>query len=164
MEIIENLSNGNIIVYNQLENGTCYHKDTPQAVIDILERSRYRGDRIRVFYGDTKTGKCWNEEHDVIGYVGRSTGRIKIPLLIYDKRSIGGGAMLDHCIIKIINKYCKTLYQHENFSTGKISLGLSDDNNFIETVKIDDKTHANFKKAGQAQRWIDFITGKRFSK
>lgn len=82
-------------------NGTFYHKETKKEVIDILESCLRNDTRIVVDYGDTQTGKSWNEEYDIKGYIGRSTGQIKIPLLVYNKRSRGGGGLLDHCIIKI---------------------------------------------------------------
>jgi len=94
-------------------NGTFYHLETRQNVINVLENARLNNYRIRVHYGDTSTGRDWNEMHYVTGYVGRSTGSIKIPLLVYNKRSYGGGAMLDHCIVKITeSKGKRVLYQH----------------------------------------------------
>ena len=82
-------------------NGTSYDDRTPDEVIKILEKSRLDKIRIVLDYGDTKTGKSWNEQFDVTGTIGRSTGNIKIPILIHNSRSIGGGAILDHCIIGI---------------------------------------------------------------
>jgi len=149
--------------YQQTVNGTCYHKDTPEKIINILESSRSWGERIRLFYGDTKTGKCWNEENDVVGTIGRSTGQIKVPLLIAKTTSTGGGAILDHCIIKIINNG-SILYQHPNFDNGIWSISKSDLPEYKENALCNGKIYARFKKEGQAQRYVDFMTGKRFSK
>lgn len=85
----------------QVVNGTAYHAETPQAVIDILERARANNWRLTFDFGDTKTGESWHEENDISGYIGRSTGTIKIPLLIHNVRSYGGGGLLDHCIVAI---------------------------------------------------------------
>lgn len=82
-------------------NGTFYDIKTPQEVIDVLENARLNRTRILLDYGDVKTGKTWGEVNDITGYVGRSTGSIKIPLLIHNSRSLGGGGILDHCIIAI---------------------------------------------------------------
>jgi len=83
-------------------NGTSYHVETPIEVVKVLEYARANDIRIILNYGDTKTGRPWNGEHDIKGYVGRSTGRNKIPLLIYSKRSFGGGgSILSHCILSI---------------------------------------------------------------
>lgn len=82
-------------------NSTSYHFKTNNEVISVLENARLNHLRIEIDYGDIKTGKSWGEENDTIGYVGRSTGENKIPLLIKNNRSLGGGSLLDHCIIKI---------------------------------------------------------------
>lgn len=82
-------------------NGTTYHSNTPRKVIGILERARANGDRIRVHYGDTGTGQDWGDVYDVTGTIGRSTGPIKIPLMIANSRSTGGPGILDHCIVRI---------------------------------------------------------------
>lgn len=92
-------------------NGTSYHKETADAVVDVLEKARQNRTRIVLDYGDTKTGKSWGEVHDVAGYVGRSTGIYKVPLLVHNSRSLGGGAILDHCITGIKTSAGKrTLY------------------------------------------------------
>lgn len=82
-------------------NGTSYDERTPDEVIRILERSRKEKLRLRLFYGDTETGKVWEDATPNRGHIGRSTGDIKIPLLVRTSRSAGGEAVLDHCIVKI---------------------------------------------------------------
>lgn len=149
--------------YQQTENGTCYNINTPERIIRTLEGSRSCGERIRLFYGDTKTGKCWNEENDVVGTVGRSTGNIKIPLLLAKSTSTGGGAILDHCIIKIINRG-SLLYQHPGFDNGKWEISVCDLPEYKENALCNGTVIARFKKEGQAQRYVDFMTGKRFSR
>jgi hypothetical protein len=82
-------------------NGTSYHDETPDEVVRVLENARANRTRIVLDYGDVKTGESWGEVYDIAGYIGRSTGSIKVPLLIHNARSMGGGAILDHCIISI---------------------------------------------------------------
>lgn len=95
----------------QVVNGTFYNKATPKEVIDILEESQVNETRLLFDFGDVKTGKSWGETCDIRGRVGRSTGDIKIPLLIATCRSLGGGALLDDCIVKIsLSKGGKVLY------------------------------------------------------
>lgn len=99
-------------------NGTEYDAKTPDRVISILERYRQNKSlgRIELDYGDTETGRSWGEVYDITGYVGRSTGKYKVPLLIYNSRSIGGGSILDHCIIRIREaRGKKVLYQHPKY-------------------------------------------------
>ena len=98
----------------KVANGTYYSESTPDAVIRILENSRLNNQRIRLFYGNTENGRDWMETCDTIGTIGRSCGTVKVPLLIKNNRSMGGGAILDHCIVKItIDK--KVVYQAENY-------------------------------------------------
>lgn len=98
-------------------NGTTYHAQTPQAVIDVLERARWSEQRIRLHYGDTKTGSDWLEEYGVTGRIGRSTGSQKIPIMIANAQSMGGPGILDHCIVKITTTIQpkQVLYQHPKY-------------------------------------------------
>ena len=57
------------------------------------------GTRLCIHYGDVVTGKAWGDIET--GRIGRSGGSIKIPLVIHNRRAMGGGALLDHCIVKI---------------------------------------------------------------
>ena len=137
-------------------NGTTFHDETPIAVCNILNDaiSSRRSKRIRIFFGDRETGKDWNEFYDTIGYVGRSTGLIKIPLMIHNTRSTGGGAILDHCIVKItVDK--KTVYQHPKYHCPIVIKGCS----VIDTE--DNKVIANCKDAEMAKRYFDYLKGTR---
>lgn len=110
-----------MIVYREV-NGTSYHADTNEAIINVLEWARLNDTRIRVYYGDTLTGLDWQEQHRVTGYVGRSTGRAKIPLLVYSKRCCGGGGILDNCIVRIeTTRGGRVLYNHPNYHTVQLS-------------------------------------------
>lgn len=99
-------------------NGTTYADDTPQAVIDVLERARQNGTRVRVHYGDTGNGADWGDTCDVAGTIGRSTGSKKIPLLIPNARSTGGAGVLTRHIVRI--RYANRaqggdLYRHPGY-------------------------------------------------
>ena len=102
----------------QQYNGTCYHANTPMELILLLERIRICQTRVRFHWGDIETGRDWKDELDCKGRLGRSTGSVKIPILLYNSRSIGGGAILDHCIVKITEaKGGRVLYQHPKYNT-----------------------------------------------
>lgn len=102
----------------KVENGTSFHIETADKVCSILSNaiaSRHR-QRLKLHYGDVATGRDWCEENYTIGYIGRSTGTSKIPLLIHNSKSHGGGAILDHCILKIVDVRTKeVLYQSPNY-------------------------------------------------
>ena len=177
MKIIED---GKGMEYHQLDNGTCYSVLTPVRVVEILEKYRNGETRIRVFYGDQETGHCWMEENDTMGTIGRSTGRIKVPLLIKTKRSFGGGAILDSAIVKITVKIPgvvtpQIVYQHPKFNTPLITIRtiLSHDycggvnlwaEGYTYAVDFDGVSNANFKTKEQARRYIAFMEGRRNSK
>jgi len=95
-------------------NGTSYNEETTGKVIQVLERCRQNRIRIIIDYGDTKTGKSWGETFDTTGYVGRSSGPVKVPILLHNSKSSGGGAILDSCIIGIkTSNGGKSLYQYK---------------------------------------------------
>lgn len=106
-----------------IQDGTSYHSETPKKIIDIIEDARINHDRLRFCFGDTNTGKDWEERYDTTGYIGRSTGPVKIPLLIKRSNSTGGGGVLDHCIVKIERKmqgyrsYVE-MYRHPLYNKG----------------------------------------------
>jgi uncharacterized protein (UPF0248 family) len=97
---------------SKIVNGITYHKDTPDAVIAILEKSRKEKLRIVLTYGDPISKKEWESCTPERGHVGNSTGTIKIPLLIRTRRSLGGEGILDHRIVKIVeSKGGRVLYK-----------------------------------------------------
>jgi hypothetical protein len=120
-KVTKTLNNGRKIHYKVIDD-TAYHLETPTRVMDMLEHARKsdRGVRVRVCLGDTDTGKDWGEVNDVCGYIGRSTGSIKIPLIISRSNSLGGSALLDHCIVNMElktmpNGKYNTVYEHPKY-------------------------------------------------
>lgn len=137
----------------KVTNGTYYNKETPYQLIDILEKARHCKTRVRIFYGDTETGKSWNEEHDIIGTLSRSGGQIQVPILIHNSRSYGGPAILDHCIIRITSDK-RIIYTHDNFHIGTLT---HKENN----VYINGTLQASFENETQADNYIKFLEGNR---
>jgi hypothetical protein len=86
--------------YNIID-GTYYHMSTLPEVISILEHSRQTRTRIVIEYGNINTGEAWKDATPNRGFVGRTLGPVKIPILIRTSRSWGGEGILDHCIIEI---------------------------------------------------------------
>lgn len=128
--------------YN-IVNGTAYHAETKQIIIDVLERARQNRIRLKIYYGDTVTGRSWLEEYDIYGTIGRSTGDYKIPLLIHNSRSIGGGALLDHCIVKICTAAGgQTLYKHPTFFTPDFKIIPNGTINNSYSLLANGETHA----------------------
>ena len=148
--------------------GMSFNEGTPKSVMEILHATNEYGWRIRLWYGDDD-GKSWNEENDIIGKVGLSTGTI-CPLLINNSRSLGGGIILSDCIVKIVDVVTKeVLYQHRTFNQSKFeAVG----NSVVvdgkvwgkELTDLDQPKYANCKNFQQAYRLAAFMNGERMSK
>lgn len=181
----EQLSNGNTLYYvvrdgmyfevgillgdeNRLE----IFDNVSEGLINILLRAYKYGFRVRVFYGDIHTGRSWNEEYDVTGKIGRTCGKIKVPILLKRKDSNYGGALLLSSVIRIDDiEEKRTLWKLSNFHVEPMEIiYYPDDPNSLPYNVMQTKDSgvrinvANFKTAVQAQKWIDFMEGKRYSK
>ena len=146
----------------QVVNGTSFHVATPAAVVQVLERARQNRTRIHVSFGDTANGLDWLEEFDAHGYVGRSMGPVKVPLLVANRRSTGGGAILDHCIVRIRESAGgRILYRHPDYHYGTLAIrpkaepfSLPDGRVLTIDVVQDGKVHASFESMTKARRWV----------
>ncbi len=140
----------------------CFAAQLICAVIEELSRSS-RQTRIRIWHGEN--GKVWTEENDVTGYVGRSNGSIKVPILIHNKRSLGGGSLLTSCCAKIVEtKTNRVIYQHENFVLPVYNVANSTEPGYLFSVMENGTVYSNHKTEAQAFRLRDFLIGKRHSK
>ena len=141
-------------------NGTHYRVQTDAKIINWLETARERNQRIRVFYGDTVTGRDWMEENDTMGYVGRSTGFFNIPLLVFSKRSLGGTAILDHCIVRITIDG-RDVYRHHNYHQPELFVAGGEFAGEDFRVQTEDDVLAFFGSEEKAHTWKEFMEGKR---
>jgi hypothetical protein len=109
-------------------DGTTYNDATDPRVVQILERARTTDPRQRlcVRYGDTETGRDWGDPR-MCGTIGRSTGTVKIPLLIPTARSMGGEGLLEAHIVRITEaggKRGAVLYSHPKYHKGSTLSGV----------------------------------------
>lgn len=144
--------------------GTWFHPGTEPAVKRILEYARKAEIRIRIFYGDPESGRDWLEECDAMGYVSRSMGPLKIPILLKRCNSSGGGSILTDNILRIIETgtQCE-LYRHRNYVEPKFRIRRGDDEQYPFEVHANSSLHARFKRRDEAKRYVDFMRGKRFT-
>jgi hypothetical protein len=143
-------------------SGTSYHEATPDAVIRVLEAARQSRTRLHISLGDQETGRDWLEEFESHGYVGRSTGPVKVPLLVANRRSLGGGAILGHYIVRIRESAGgRVLYQHPDYHFGSLEIRqktepvtLPDGRVLRVDVLRDGELHASFESIEKARRWV----------
>lgn len=143
-------------------NGTTYHDETPKEVAQALEDARAKMQRVRIFYGDRISGRDWCEENDVTGRIGRSCGPEKVPILSHHARSIGGGAILDHCIVRL-QIDGREVWRHANYGV-EFELKHEGPGDLRERVYADGVPVANFRTEPQARRWMAFMRGERRTK
>ena len=97
-------------------DGTYYDIRTNVEVVRILESLRASQQRVAFIYGDATTGRAWGDVE--LGRIGRSTGTKKIPLVIHNIASTGGGSLLDACVIGIRESRAphRWLYKHPKYN------------------------------------------------
>lgn len=178
------LSNGNTLYYVEREgmyfevgiflrdkNKLEVFSNVSEGLINIILRAYKYKFRIRIFYGDIHTGRSWNEEYDVTGTIGKTTGNIKIPILLKRKDSNGGGALCLSSVIRIDDIEDKrTLWKLSNFHVEELNVCSNDSLELPWKVeKLNEETNkwqtqACFKTEIQAQRYKEFMEGERYSK
>ena len=135
--------------------GMTYDKETSHEVVEAIQKAYSNGLRIRLHYGDTKTGKDWMDEYDVRGTIGKSTGQNPIPLLIQTTRSAGGGAILDSCIVRMvsIDKRNKgtILYQHPKWKPAKFLITMDEDDKYPFILWVNGKEYGRCVSEKQAK-------------
>lgn len=155
-------------------NGTTYHAKTQDSVIACLESARHGHYRVHLSYGYTdedsakdgvgckEVGLDWLEEFMVTGYIERSCGPSKIPIIVHNSRSLGGPAILDDCIVRIrMAAGGRVLYQHPKYHSGAIEVlrkdepvQLPDGRTLNFEVRRDGVEQAAFETAAKAWRYV----------
>jgi hypothetical protein len=146
-------SNGASVTYKVSEDSTYYDKETPDELIVVLEKARLSKTRLKLYLGDSKTGRDWMEEADKLGMVGRSSGPIKIPLLIKTVASRGGGSLMSGCIVKLLTSPEGTvLYQHPEYNQPKMEIVEDGDGKYSHAILIDDEIYSRHESLVSAKR------------
>ena len=74
-------------------------KEVAKKLIELINSRK----RVVLDYGDIETKESWNTMYNTTGYISYSKGLygFKYPILVYNKRSLGGSAILTDCILSI---------------------------------------------------------------
>lgn len=143
---------------------THFHQDTHPRVRAIIESARLSGRKLRLHYGDLTTGRDWLEENDVVGFIGRSTGIQKAPLILKSKRSDGGPAVLDQCIVRLADANTgEELWRHPLYALPALEQEHRPPYHakYSHVVLVAGQVHAAFETAEKACNWRLFMEGKR---
>lgn len=119
---------GTMSVYNAYQNlafmlasekidlGTWYDPDTAPEVKRQLDLAIKGGYRLRIEYGDSETGQV-HGDMQMAGYISRSTGVLKTPILVKTNRSHGGEPLLTASIVSITETPGgRRLWQHPTYT------------------------------------------------
>ena len=135
----------------QVVNGTSYDAQTNKNVIEHLENAYRTQSRIIITYGDVATGESWGDTSMIEGYIGRSTGQNKVPLLIASNRSTGGPALLDSAIIRIRTASGKRLiWKADNFQNPAVEVVNSDMPEYTHNVLFNGEVFSRHKSIKSA--------------
>ena len=142
-----------------LTRTTYFDPGTDAKAGKVLESCRTRERRVRLILGDTSTGEPWLEEHDVVGRIGRSTGSLKVPLLI-EPGEHGGSAILCACLLAIVNwESGDFLYRHAAYREADLSIKPSGDADRSWNVRRREEVVARFRDIGKAGAYLAFMRG-----
>ena len=142
-----------------LTRTTYFEPGTDARAARVLESCRTRNRKVRLILGDTRTGEPWLEEHDVVGRIGRSMGRLKVPLLI-EPGEDGGGAILCACLLAIVDwKSGGVLYRHPAYREIELNIKPSGDTERPWYVLRREQVVASFRDIGKAGAYLAFMRG-----
>ncbi len=143
-----------------LSRQTYFDPGTDPKAARVLERCRSAGSKVRLIHGDPATGRAWLDEHDVVGRIGRSTGALKVPLLVEPGES-GGTAILTACLLGIVDwKSGEFIFRHPAYRTPDLSIRRGDTADLPWEVHGADGVVARFSEVGKAGAYVAFMCGK----
>jgi hypothetical protein len=142
-----------------LSRQTYFDPGTDPAVAKVLERYRKNEKKLRVFCGDTTTGRDWLEECDVIGTIGRSSGSQKVPLLVPPGESYGA-AISTACVLRLVDwETGRDQYRHPLYQVPKFEIVTGDLPKLPYEVLHEGAVHARLRTEPQAMAYIAFMSG-----
>lgn len=146
---------------SRLTQQTYFDPGTDPRAARALETCRRDGRQVRLMLGDIATGRCWLSEHVVVGRIGRSTGTLKVPLLV-EPGADGGGAILTNCLLRVIDwKTGRDLYRHAAFRVPDLAIRrAADDGGMPWQVLHEGAVAACFSDIGKASAYVAFMCGE----
>lgn len=142
-----------------LASRTYFDPGTDPKAAAVLERCRRGGTQVRLILSDTGTGESWLDEYDVVGHIGRSTGLLKVPLLV-EPGEDGGPAILTACVLAVVEWHTgRFLYRHPALQLPELSISPSTEPGYAWDVLRETKVVARFRDIAQAGGYVAFMRG-----
>lgn len=144
-----------------LTRQTYFDPGTDPKVARALETCRRDGRKVRLVQGDTASGRSWLDEHDVVGRIGRSTGMMKVPLLI-EAGADGGVAILTNCLLRLIDwESGRDLFRHSAYRVPDLTIRKDPESTDRPwQVLHGDTVVACFVDIGKAGGYLAFMRGE----
>lgn len=143
---------------------TFFEIGTRHEVQEVLQRYMHKRDEmIRIMVGDPETGVDSCSEFEVVGFVGRSGGSMKVPLMCEPGEG-GGGPIPTSRVLRIIRaRDGKELFRHPKYQVPNITvtpqISHGKDGNYTWAGFHDGELVARFKKGIEAAEWAEFLLG-----
>lgn len=152
-------------IYLKDKNVVEAYTQVDNCLMAVLSECYRQKRRIRVWYGDRKTGHSWYEDFETTGYIGKSCGKFNVPLIISNSRSFGGGALSVGSLIRVDDiKTHETLWKVPNFYSKLTLMHDERSEKYPWRVYGGNINQANFETEEKARRWIDFQQGRRYNR
>lgn len=138
-------------IYCKDENETVVYTQVDNCLMTVLSECHRQKRRVRVWYG---TGF---KDYQTTGYIGRSCGLFKVPMIIFNSRSCSGRVISVSSLVRVDDtRTHKVLWRASNHC-GKMELFYVKGNELPwQVCDRNNATPARFKTEKQARRWIDF--------
>lgn len=141
-------------------NETWHHPAALPEVCKIIDRCIKNDTHVRLFYGDTETGRDWGEENDVLGTIGRTTGPLKTPILV-PKGECSGTTILEHCLVKIMDADTRrVLWTHERYQSPTFLITEDNTPKLPFKATMNGQLAARFASFAKAAAWVAFMSGE----
>ena len=136
-------------------NGIFFPDGTPMGVREAITNAYLNRRKVKIYCGNTKTGRTWNEEHDTIGTISLSSGPTKVSLLIATSRSVGGGEIMTDSILRIRDfKSGIDLYRASNYVQSTYEIVPSDMAEYSHNVNINGELYSRHKTERAAKMLV----------
>lgn len=139
---------------------TYFDPGTDHKAARVLEQCRNAGTKVRLILGDTSTGRTWLDEYGVVGRIGRSTGTLKVPLLI-EQGEYGGCAILTASLLAIVDwDSGMFIFRHPAYRTPDLSIWRGEQADRPWEVHDATNIAARFPDVGKAGAYVAFMCGE----